>query len=86
MIYSTYKFNGQIRGESKVSLLSFFLFFFGGLCVVIAGLLFQPFDYYVGSVLLLIGALHFVVGYWAYQNSSEQESNFLPGLNQLDTD
>ena len=42
--------------------------------------------YYVGPILLLIGALHVVVGYWAYQNLSEQQSNHLPGLNQLDTD
>ena len=74
VIASTYKFHGQIRGESRVSPLSFFLFF-GGLCLVIAGLLFQPLSYYVGPILLLIGALHFVIGYWAYQNLSEQQSN-----------
>jgi hypothetical protein len=74
VIHSTYKFHGQIRGESRVSPLSFFLFF-GGLCLVIAGLLFQPLSYYVGPILLIIGALHFVIGYWAYQNSSEQQSN-----------
>lgn len=85
VIHSTYKFHGQIRGESRVSPLSFFLFF-GGLCLVIAGLLFLPLYYYVGPILLLIGALHVVVGYWAYQNLSEQQSNHLPGLNQLDTD
>ncbi|MDB3873772.1 hypothetical protein N9767_02270 [Planktomarina temperata] len=85
VIHSTYKFHGQIRGESRVSPLSLFLFF-GGLCLVIAGLLFQPLSYYVGPILLLIGALHVVVGYWAYQNSTEEQSNRLPGLNQLDTD
>jgi membrane protein implicated in regulation of membrane protease activity len=84
VIHSTYKFHGQIRGESRVSPLSFFLFF-GGLCLVISGLLFQPLSYYV-PILLLIGALHVVVGYWAYQNSTEEQSNRLPGLNQLDTD
>ena len=85
VIHATYKFYGQIRGESRVSLLSFLLFM-GGLHLVVAGLLFQPFPYYVGPILLLIGALHFVIGYWAYQNLSEQQSNHLPGLKQLDTD
>ena len=74
VIHSTYKFHGQIRGESRVSPLSFLLFM-GGFYLVIAGLIFQPLSYYVGPILLLIGALHFVIGYWAYQNLSEQQSN-----------
>ena len=74
VIHATYKFHGQIRGDSRVSLLSFLLFI-SGLYLVIAGLMFQSFPYYVGPILLLIGALHFVIGYWTYQNLSEQQSN-----------
>ena len=86
MIYSTYKFNSQIRGESRVSLLSFLLFM-GGLLSVLAGVA-EAFwnQAFLNLILVPIGAIHVVVGYWAYQNLSEQQSNHLPGLNQLDTD
>ena len=86
MIYSTYKFSGQIRGESRVSLLSFFLIM-GGLLSVLAGLAEAFWNQAIINLILVpIGALHVVVGYWAYQNLSEHQSNHLPGLNQLDTD
>ena len=86
MIYSTYKFNKQIRGESRVSLLSFLLFM-GGLLSVLAGVAEAFWDQaFLNLILVPIGAIHVVVGYWAYQNLSEQQSNHLPGLKQLDTD
>ena len=86
IIYSTYKFKSQIRGESRVSLLSFLLFM-GGLLSVLAGVA-EAFwnQAFLYLILVPIGALHVVIGYWAYQNLSEQQSNYLPGLNQLDTD
>jgi hypothetical protein len=59
----------------------------GGLLSVLAGVA-EAFwnQAFLNLVLVPIGALHVVIGYWAYQNLSEQQSNHLPGLSQLDTD
>lgn len=84
--YLTYKYSVQTRGTQRFSLLAILFVFIGGLILfaAVGELIFNGKLYYL--TLVPLGALHILIGFWAYQNLEENTLNRLTSTNQRDAD